>query len=422
MDASALSASRRRTVILVWLGWAVLMMGFQSFVQARFQLVRPDRVLPWTATWTNADADRRHPYIRGPTLLGHTAWDSEFYISIALHGYDDPAMAAASPQSTPDDEIAGPKGDHPTWVSLNHAFFPGYPIAMGVVARPLMALGMDPVGAATAAGTLVSLAATLGAMLAIADLAAAGTAGEADATEGSARAIRAAFYLVVWPAAVFLAQVYSEALFLAFSFGALALMRRGAWGWAALLAAAAVFTRATGVLLVIPFGLTWLAEKPRSPGRALLALAPIAAYLVWRWLLGADFDFTETRYFGRFPFALGASAEAWGQALGRLFGGAPASRAYELVEFAGTAAALVTALAHWRRDKALSLYSLATFVVVATSGAALGMHRYALAMPSLFLVPAGWGARAAFDRVWTLACALGLAALTLAFSFGFWAG
>jgi hypothetical protein len=51
------------------------------------------------------------------------------------------------------------------------------------------------------------------------------------------------------------------------------------------------------------------------------------------------------------------------------------------------------------------------------------MHRYALAMPSLFMAPAYVAARhPVFDRLWTLACVLGLAALTLAFSFGFWAG
>lgn len=414
---------RARRVFLIWLGWAALMLGYQAFVQARFDLVRPDNVLPWTGSWTNADSLKRHPYLRSPVMLGHSAWDSEFYISIALHGYDDPAMRAASPRSTPDDEVAGSKRDHPDWVSLNHAFFPGYPLAMGVLARPLMAVGLDPTGAATLAGVIVSLVAALGAMLAIADLARTEGGAKADADLGDAggRDLRAAFYLAVWPAAVFLAQVYSESLFLALSFGALALLRRGAWGWAALLAAGAVFTRATGVLLVIPFGLTWLAG-PRTARRALLALTPAFAYLVWRLLLGADFDFVETRYFGRFPFAFGASWEAWSDAVRTLLAGDPESRAYELVEFAGVAAGLVTSALLWRRDRALTLYGLATFAVVAVSGAALGMHRYVLSMPQLFLAPARLGASPVFDRVWTLACCLGLAALTLAFSFGFWAG
>ena len=194
-------------------------------------------------------------------MKGHAAWDSEFYISIALHGYEDPAMRAASPGSTPDAEVAAPKGSHPTWVSLNHAFFPGYPFAMALVARPLAALGFDPVGAATLAGVIVSLIAALFAMIAIADLARGDSEPDEDA---GGNALRAAFYLAIWPAAVFLAQVYSESLFLALSFGALALMKRDRWGWAAALAVGAVFTRATGVLLVIPFGLAWLGER-RAP-------------------------------------------------------------------------------------------------------------------------------------------------------------
>jgi hypothetical protein len=410
-----LSPASVRAVVVIWLGWAVLIMGFQALVQARFELKRPDTVLPWTATWTNADADKRHPYIRDPMLLGHSAWDSEFYISIALYGYEDPAMRAASPASTPDHEIAAPKGTHPNWVSLNHAFLPGYPFAMALVARPLAGFGMAPVSAATVAGVLVSLAATLGAMLAIAELAA------ADAETGDD--VRAAFYLAVWPAAAFLAQVYSEALFLALSFGSLAFLRRGAWGWAAALAAGAVFTRATGVLLIIPFGLAWLgAREKRTPGRALLAATPVIAYLAWRALFGRDFDFVETRYFGRWPFALGASWDSWSDAFQTLTSGDPQSRAYYLFEFAGLIAAIVTSALLWRREKALTLYGLATLVVVATSGAALGMHRYALAMPQLFLAPARLGARPAFDRIWTLASCLGLAILALAFSFGFWAG
>lgn len=410
-----------RRVVLVWLGWAVLMLGFQAWVQARYDLRRPDTVMDWTASWTNAGSGARHPYLQGQAMKGHAAWDSEFYISIALHGYEDPAMRAASPGSTPDAEVAAPKGSHPTWVSLNHAFFPGYPFAMALIARPLAATGMDPVDAATLAGVIVSLIAALFAMIAIADLARGDSGPDEDP---GANALRAAFYLAVWPAAVFLAQVYSESLFLAFSFGALALMKRDRWGWAAVLAVGAVFTRATGVLLVIPFGLAWLADgERRTLPRAALAAAPVIAYLAWRLVFGGDFDFVETRYFGRWPFAIGLSAEAWSDFLGTLMNGAPQARAYEFVEVVGIVASLVTSALLWRRDKALTLYGLATFAVVALSGAALGMHRYALAMPSLFLAPAYIGARhPGFDRLWTLACVLGLAALTLAFSFGFWAG
>ena len=89
-----LAGGQVRTIFFVWLGWALLLVGFQGFVQDRFQLVHPDRTLDWTATWTNGDAASRHPYLQTPILGGHAAWDSEFYISIALHGYEDPAMKA----------------------------------------------------------------------------------------------------------------------------------------------------------------------------------------------------------------------------------------------------------------------------------------------------------------------------------------
>ena len=402
-----------RAVALIWLGWAVLMMAFQGWVLTRFDVDRPDTVFDWTQTWTNDDSAARHPYLQNPVLSGHTAWDSEFYISIALFGYEDPAMRAASPASTADNEVAGPKREHPKWVSLNHAFLPGYPAATALIARPLAASGVDPVGAATIAGVVVSLAGTLAAMLAIADLAA------GDAAEKT----RAAFYLAVWPAAAFLAQVYSEGLFLGLSFGALAMLRRDRWVWAAALAAAAVFTRATGFLLVIPFAWVWcFGGERRSIGRALLALSPVAAYLVWRFFFGADFDFVETHYFGRWPFALGASWEAWKEFFGTFVDGDPPTKAYYLVELAGIVAAFAASALLWRRDTALTLYGLAIFGVVVTSGAALGMHRYALAMPALALAPAQLGRFAVFDRLWTIACVLGLAALATLFSFGFWAG
>ncbi|HEY1751172.1 MAG TPA: mannosyltransferase family protein [Caulobacteraceae bacterium] len=409
-----------RRVVLVWLGWAVLLVGYQGWVQDRFDLKRPDNVFDWTGSWSSGASAARHPYLRSPLLKGHAAWDSEFYISIALHGYEDPQMRAASPNSTPDAEIAAPKREHPTWVSLNHAFFPGYPLAMGLIARPLAALGVDPAGAATLAGVIVSLIAALFAMIAIADLARSDDAPDEGA---SGEPLRAAFYLAVWPAAAFLAQVYSEALFLALSFGALALLKRDRWGWAAALAAGAVFTRATGVLLVVPFAATWLfAGERRTLPRAVLALAPALAYLVWRWLLGADFDFVETRYFGRWPFAVGDSWDAWTEAAQSLVAGAPQARAYYLLEFVGLVAAVATTVMIWARDKPLALYGAATLAVVLTSGDALGMHRYALALPSLFLVPAMLGRRPVFDRLWTLACSLGLGVEAMLFSFGFWAG
>jgi hypothetical protein len=76
----------------------------------------------------------------------------------------------------------------------------------------------------------------------------------------------------------------------------------------------------------------------------------------------------------------------------------------------------------WRTHKALALYGLAVLAIALTSGAALGLPRYVIAIPGLFLVPARWGRSVVFDRVWSLANILGLAVFGLAFSLDFWAG
>jgi hypothetical protein len=409
-----------RSLLIVWLAWAALMLGFQSLIQARFSLQRPDQALDWTAAETGLAARIGHPYLSDPFMAGHAWWDSEYYISIALAGYDDPAMRAAGPASSPGAPQAALKRDQPSWVGLDHAFLPAYPYAMRLLAGPLIGLGARPIAAAVGAGVAVSLLGALGAMLALANLA-----------DEPAHGRRAAVYLLVWPGAVFLGQVYSEGLFLGLSFGALAMLRRRAWPWAAALAAGAVFARATGGLLLIPFFWTWIADgglgalrrrTPRAFPVALLAVSPLIAYLAWRLALGADFQFVESRYFGRGLLELGPSFDSWQAAWSALLHGPPPAAAYRALDFAAFAAAFAASAAYFRRDPPLALYGLAVLGVAATSGSSVGVIRYALAVPALFLAPAQLGRCWALDRVWTLAGALGLALTTTAFTFGFWAG
>jgi hypothetical protein len=415
-----------RWLVLLWLGWTALMLGFQAVAPGRFEIRPPDRATPWTADETQAGSHKDQPYLLDPFLNAHVAWDSEYYISIALHGYDDPQMRALAPGSDLGSATVGPKGAHPAWTSLSYAFFPAYPLAMRVVAWPLTPLGLDPVARVTLAGVLVSLAGTFAAMLAIADLAAgAEAAGEGDS-------LRAAAYLLVWPASFFMAQVYTEGLFLGLSFGALALARRERWIWAGLLAALATWTRSTGALLMLPLGWMWLAGGGLSRLRArpifgeLLRLAavgaPAAAYLAWRALFGARFEFVETHFFGRGLFWLELTRNSWSDAVSLVRSGQPQARAYYLVEVWGLAAALVASVWLLRRDPALALYGLAILGLALTSGAAQGMHRYVLSLPALFLVPARLGRQPVFDRLWMLGNTLALAVFALAFAYHFWAG
>jgi riboflavin transporter FmnP len=92
------------------------------------------------------------------------------------------------------------------------------------------------------------------------------------------------------------------------------------------------------------------------------------------------------------------------------------------MEFIAVAVGLAVTALLWRRDKALAAYGAAVMLAAATSGASLGMLRYVLGVPALFLVPASLSRFALFDRLWTLASILGLALLAITFSFGFWTG
>lgn len=413
-----------KRLAVIWLGWAILLIGFQLWAPARLQPARPDPALAWTAEETGADSHAGQPYLRVQPLQAQVAWDSEYYLSIALGGYDDPAMRALGPDSQLGAPQLGLKRDHPDWTSVNYAFLPAYPLAMRGLSAPLRLFGMEPLLAASLAGVAISLLGTLAAMAALFDMA---RGDNADAETGH----RAAAYLLLWPAALFLAQVYTEGLFLGLSFGALALMRRRRWGWAAGLAAVATLTRATGALLVLPLAWSWVAaggldRLRRLDRKAVAELALIAApalvYLGWKLLFGARFTFVEEHFFGRGILWLGASLEGWRAAWEALSAGAPPARAYYLIEVFGLGAGLATAVLLLKREPAIALYGLAVILIAVTSGAAQGMHRYVLSSPALFLVPAVWGARPGFDRLWSLACALGLAILALSFSVDFWTG
>ncbi len=404
-----------RSIVFLWLGWAILMLGFQALVLARIDLVRPDNAVTWSAAETTEPRNQSDLSHLDSFIASHVAWDSKYYIAIALNGYGDPDLPVVGPASTPNTPQTASRAAHPDWPSVSSAFLPGYPVAMRILAWPLQAAGLDSVSAAALAGVAVSLLGALAAMLAAADLA----RGQG-ADEGG---LRAAFFLAIWPGSVFLAQVYSEGLFLGLSFGALALLRREQWLWAAAFAVASVWTRATGVLLVIPFAWMWFGHRTGSRlVKAVCVAAPVLAWLAWRFTLGGSFAFVEAHYFGRGMLWLGPSWDDWRAAADSVLEGDPQAWAYRLMEFIAVAVGLVTTGLLWRRDKALATYGAAVIVAAATSGASLGMLRYVLSVPALFLVPASLGRVALFDRLWTLACVLGLALLAITFSFGFWTG
>ncbi len=282
-----------RIIITIWMVWFVILLGYQAIVSARYSVQKPDTVFSWTPSSTTGD--RSSPYLNEPFFNSQVAWDSEFYLSIATHGYDDPAVRTIPPQADAPAPLRRP-------LSLNYAFFPVYPWLIRFASFPFTAFGLGSMAAATLAGVLISALGTLAAMLALWDL--------ANQELGNEGGIRAAFYLIAFPTGFFLAQVYTEGLFLGLSFGCLALLNRKQWFEAASLAAIATLTRAVGVLLVIPLALAWLREVRQSKftsrptnwqiviSRGLMVLAPVLTHLVWKLSIwGSAFSLVEKHFF-----------------------------------------------------------------------------------------------------------------------------
>lgn len=55
-------------LILIWLLWAVGILGFQAIVSSRLAMILPDRVL----FWTESAAEQQSPYLRESFLPAQT--------------------------------------------------------------------------------------------------------------------------------------------------------------------------------------------------------------------------------------------------------------------------------------------------------------------------------------------------------------
>ena len=266
-----------RNLVLLWLAWGLIVIGFQKLTATRFQPKRPDKVIGWTATETTITANNNKIYLIEPFMNEQVAWDSEYYLSIAVKGYDDPAVLTDGREQVP--------------YTLNYAFFPVYPLVMRIFSLPLRLLGMNAIATATLAGVIVSLLGTLLGMIALFDL--------TYMQLGYDGAMRAVFYLLIFPTGFFLTQVYTEGLFIGLAFSSLALIQYSQKGsrylWAAsILAALATLTRAVGVALILALAIRLVTDQlagqrlslknlPWMAGlRSLLyAILPVAAYLGW---------------------------------------------------------------------------------------------------------------------------------------------
>ena len=154
----------------------------------------------------------------------------------------------------------------------------------------------------------------------------------------------------------------------------------------------------------------------------MLALAPLVAYGIWWLLLGEQFHAVEKAFFSRGAFLVGRSIDAWKGAFASLSGDNSQTVVYYGIEFSATLLAAVTCLVTLRRYPGESLFGLLVILISFTSGVPQGMHRYVLAVPSIFMVLGRLGRNEVFDRAWTLASILLMGLLATLFAFDFWVG
>ena len=412
-------------LLVLWVAWAIILPGFQALVNARYQPIQPDAVLDWTAQYTIPGEQAQIPYLGHGFLNAQVSWDSQFYLSIASAGYDDPQIQAVQ-------DADGKR------VTLNYAFFPLYPYLMRITGAPLRLAGMNMLSAYTLAGVFISVLGTLAAMLARYDI--------TRPDLGDAGGLRVAFYFLVFPTSFFFAQVYTEGLFVGLAFSTLALARRKHLMLAAVLAVFATWTRSVGIVLLIPLGLAWLEQAgfkwrlvlerglppPGAfraiPGRMWLRGLVVVALLVighllWRYFLGSGFETIHREFFGRRAFAIFESTRGWSGVILKVIGvedAPPLTRLYFLIEMAFLTLAVLACVLTLRRYPDIALYSLAMLFLFGTSDQTISGSRIVLPAASIFILPGIYGRYPLFDRVWTLASVLMLGLMVTLFTFDMW--
>jgi len=401
-----------RNIILFWLVWSVIIIGFMQLAPQRATVSRPDYTLTWTEYETTRRSNNDKPYLRDPLLNTQVAWDSEFYLSIATVGYDDPDVRIVHLRDDENSEEA---------YSMSYAFFPLYPAVMSVVRLPFTAMDITPIGASTIAGVIVSLLGTLAGMIALYDM--------VRDEMGEDGGFRAASLMLLFPTSLFFAVVYTEGLFVGLTFSSLAFMRRKHLIVAAILAMFATWTRAVGISLMLPLFLSWVLMWRDSKNSTrlwvtlpLLAL-PLVGYGVWRLAYGVPFDFVQANWFGNGILLLDQTIEAWTTLLERATE-FPETAIFAYTSLASVLLAIISCVVMARRYPLLALFGLIAIAIPMTSGwtGTNSAIRYVLVIPTLWIMLAHWAKHPVFERVWTLFATLLLAMQAYLFTFDFWVG
>ena len=425
-----------RNIIFIWLAWVLIVIGFQALSTARVVPQYPDRAQSWTTSSTGPGYQDGHIYLLEPFLNDQAAWDSEYYLAIALGGYANPNAPHLTPagiQTVVRDHTVSQSGtSFSQSISLSYAFFPFYPMMIRIFSYPLQVFGMNPSATASLAGVIVSALGALMGMLALFDL--------TKDSLGEDGALRASFYLIIFPTGFFLAQIYTEGLFVGLAFGCLAMLKRRHWLAAAILGVCATMTRAVGVALIIPMMVQWfrtgewldldmewrqifhqgIALRPLY--HFLLAISPLIAFTIWKFsYLGLAFDYIEANFFGRGFLSLGPAYFMWVESFRSMISGTnPQHTAYYITEFLGLVIGVVACAVTIKTHPEIAWFSIAIVLISWGSGPAQGIHRYILGAPAVFIALSQWGKNPIFDRAWTILSILLMGLLSMLYAFNMW--
>ncbi|MBV9019377.1 MAG: hypothetical protein JOZ71_01545 [Ktedonobacteraceae bacterium] len=227
------------------------------------------------------------------------------------------------------------------------AFFPLFPLLIASIAHPLGNWSYIVVG------MLISNLAFLGALFVIYLLAA--------DSGGDQVARRTILYLSIFPTAFFFFAPYNETLFVLLTASTFLALRRRWWWLAGMLGLLAALTRATAVLLVLPYLYEfWVAREQLVASRRTLlsALLPLlliplgtALYCLYCWHIRGDpFAFATLQY--HWARHLSWPWDGIWQSLYQLLWNQPFGSFYQahvLLDFGATLALITLVILGWRK-------------------------------------------------------------------------
>jgi hypothetical protein len=267
--ALALSAEQRAALAVAWRAvWMTRLLVWVAGTAAVLVFGVLHRV---AATFDPTGVTQPYGAVGDLLVAPAARWDSVWLLAIAQTGYG----------------ADGERG----------AFFPLYPLLVKVAGLLT--------GSPLAGAVLLSTAAFLGATYLLHRLTALELGDEA--------ARHAVWALALFPMAFFFSGVYSEALFLLLSIGAVYAGRTENWAWAGALGALGAMTRSAGVLLAVPLVLLYVGQHGWRPRRDALwiALVPLGLVAFSAILAAAGAD----------PLTPLRAQEVWLRAFAGPFGG-----------------------------------------------------------------------------------------------------